>query len=162
MFGIGVQMCDFGKLMLVCCMQVECDYCYMVWEWFGYGCIMVLLLFNEGQVLVVIMLLSWQIEELLVMDEVVFGEVISVCFEYCLGCMQLVVMLQVYLLVGVYVYCFVGECLVLIGDVVVGMYLVIVYGFNLGLVSVQWLVQGIVVQQWCGVDIVVVGMLVSY
>ena len=100
MLGIGAQMRDFGKSMLVCRMQVERDHHHTAWEWFAYGRTMALLPLNEGQASAVITLPPRQIEELLAMDEVAFGEAISACFEHRLGRMQPVATPQAYPLVG--------------------------------------------------------------
>ena len=100
MLGIGAQMRDFGKSMLVCRMQVERDHHHTAWEWFGYGRTMALLPLNEGQASAVITLPPRQIEELLAMDEVAFGEAVSACFEHRLGRMQPVATPQAYPLVG--------------------------------------------------------------
>ncbi len=162
MLGIGAQMRDFGKSMLVCRMQVERDHHHAAWEWFGYGRTMALLPLNEGQASAVITLPPRQIEELLAMDEVGFGEAITACFEHRLGQMQPVARPKAYPLVGVYAHQFIGERSALIGDAAVGMHPVTAHGFNLGLASAQRLAQGILAQQQRGADIAATGMLARY
>ncbi|MCW2065297.1 UNVERIFIED_ORG: ubiquinone biosynthesis UbiH/UbiF/VisC/COQ6 family hydroxylase [Stenotrophomonas maltophilia] len=162
MLGIGAQMRDFGKSMLVCRMQVERDHHHTAWEWFGYGRTMALLPLNEGQASAVITLPPRQIEELLAMDEIAFGDAIGGFFEHRLGRMQPVATPQAYPLVGVYAQRFVGERSALIGDAAVGMHPVTAHGFNLGLASAQRLAQGIAEQQRRGADIAAAGMLGSY
>ncbi|WP_312252604.1 5-demethoxyubiquinol-8 5-hydroxylase UbiM [Stenotrophomonas sp.] len=162
LLGIGAQMRDFGKSMLVCRMQVERDHRHTAWEWFGYGRTLALLPLNEGQASAVVTLPPRQIEQLLAMDEVAFGQAITGFFEHRLGQMQPVATPQAYPLVGVYAHRFVGSRCALIGDAAVGMHPVTAHGFNLGLASAQRLAQGILEQQRRGADIGADGMLARY
>ena len=62
--GIGAQLKDFGKTMLVCRMQHEHDHQQVAWEWFGYGQTLALLPLNGRQSSVVLTLPPREIERL--------------------------------------------------------------------------------------------------
>lgn len=135
MLGIGAQLRDFGKSMLVCRMQIEVPHQHTAWEWFGYGRTMALLPLNGDQASAVITLPPRQIEALMTQDEVTFGRSISAFFAHRLGAMRPVAAPTAYPLVGVYAHAFAGERSALIGDAAVGMHPVTAHGFNLGLQS---------------------------
>ncbi|KAF1055593.1 MAG: 2-octaprenylphenol hydroxylase [Stenotrophomonas maltophilia] len=162
LLGIGAQLRDMGKSMLVCRMQVERDHHHTAWEWFGYGRTMALLPLNEGQASAVITLPPRQIEALLAMDEPAFGEAISGFFEHRLGRMQPVEGPQAYPLAGVYADRFVAERAALVGDAAAGMHPVTAHGFNLGLASAQRLAAGIAAEQGRGGDIGAAALLAAY
>ena len=135
MLGIGAQLRDFGKSMLVCRMQIEVPHQHTAWEWFGYGRTLALLPLNGDQASAVITLPPRQIEALMTQDEVTFGRSISAFFAHRLGAMRPVAAPAAYPLVGVYAHAFAGERSALIGDAAVGMHPVTAHGFNLGLQS---------------------------
>jgi ubiquinone biosynthesis UbiH/UbiF/VisC/COQ6 family hydroxylase len=135
MLGIGAQMRDFGKSMLVCRMQVERDHHHAAWEWFGYGRTMALLPLNGDLASAVITLPPRQIAALMAQDDDALGRTISGFFEHRLGRMQPCARPIAYPLVGVYAQAFAGPRCALIGDAAVGMHPVTAHGFNLGLLS---------------------------
>ncbi|WMJ68458.1 5-demethoxyubiquinol-8 5-hydroxylase UbiM [Stenotrophomonas sp. 24(2023)] len=162
LLGIGAQMRDFGKSMLVCRMQLERDHHHTAWEWFGYGRTLALLPLDDGQASAVVTLPARQVASLLAMDEAAFGEAITGFFEHRLGRMQPVARPQAYPLVAVYAHHFAGERCALIGDAAVGMHPVTAHGFNLGLASAQRLATAIAAQQGRGADIAAAGVLAAY
>ncbi len=135
LLGIGAQMRDFGKSMLVCRMQIEVPHRHTAWEWFGYGRTLALLPLNGDQASAVVTLPPRQIAELMAQDDAHFGASISALFEHRLGTMRPVARPIAYPLVGVYAHAFVGARCALIGDAAVGMHPVTAHGFNLGLQS---------------------------
>jgi len=160
--GIGARMRDFGRSMLVCRMQVERDHHHAAWEWFGYGRTLALLPLNDGQASAVITLPPRDIEALLAMDEVDFGEAVTGFFEHRLGRMVPVARPQAYPLVGVYAERFVTARAALIGDAAVGMHPVTAHGFNLGLGSAHRLAGLLAAQCARGADIGDAAMLARY
>ncbi|MFI8607760.1 5-demethoxyubiquinol-8 5-hydroxylase UbiM [Pseudomonas sp. NPDC077649] len=135
--GIGAQLKDFGKSMLVCRMQHERDHQQMAWEWFGYGQTLALLPLNGRQSSVVLTLPPRQIERLQGLDETAFAWEMERRFERRLGTMRLVSSRHAYPLIGAYARRMVGRRCALIGDAAVGMHPVTAHGFNFGLGSVQ-------------------------
>ena len=141
MMGIGAQMRDFGKSMLVCRMAHERPHRHEAWEWFGYGRTLAMLPLPGDQCSAVITLPPQQIQELMAMDEDGFGEAVGGFFEQRLGRMQPVGTRHVYPLVGVYAHRFAGPRYALVGDAAVGMHPVTAHGFNFGLQSQQRLAK---------------------
>lgn len=137
LLGIGAQLKDFGKTMLVCRMQHEQDHRQVAWEWFGYGQTLALLPLNGRQSSVVLTLPPREIERLQQLDETSFAREMEQRFEHRLGAMQLAGSRHAYPLVGAYARRMVGNRCALIGDAAVGMHPVTAHGFNFGLGSVQ-------------------------
>ena len=116
MLGIGAQMRDFGKSMLVCRMQHEQDHQQIAWEWFGYGQTLALLPLNGRQSSVVLTLPPREIERLQQLDDARFAREMEQRFERRLGAMQLVSSRHAYPLVGAYARRMVGNRCALLGD----------------------------------------------
>ncbi|WP_313318888.1 5-demethoxyubiquinol-8 5-hydroxylase UbiM [Stenotrophomonas sp.] len=141
MMGIGAQMRDFGKSMLVCRMQCEHPHNNEAWEWFGYGRTLAMLPLPGKQASAVITLPPQQAQALAALDEAAFGDKVTAMFERRLGQMRPASSRHVYPLVGVYAHRFVASRYALIGDAAVGMHPVTAHGFNFGLQSQQRLAQ---------------------
>lgn len=151
--GIGAQLKDFGKTMLVCRMQHEHDHQQIAWEWFGYGQTLALLPLNCRQSSVVLTLPPREIERLQQLDAAIFAREMERRFERRLGAMQLVSSRHAYPLVGAYARRMVGNRSALLGDAAVGMHPVTAHGFNFGLTGVQLLSDTLLAAHGKGQDI---------
>lgn len=141
--GIGAQLKDFGKSMLVCRMQHELEHQQVAWEWFGYGQTLALLPLNGRQSSTVLTLPPREIERLLALDESTFAREMEPRFDRRLGAMQLLGSRHAYPLVGAYARRMVGKRCALLGDAAVGMHPVTAHGFNFGLIGVQLLSEAL-------------------
>lgn len=141
--GIGAQLKDFGKSMLVCRMQHDLEHQQVAWEWFGYGQTLALLPLNGRQSSTVLTLPPREIERLLALDESTFAREMEQRFDRRLGAMQLLGSRHAYPLVGAYARRMVGKRCALLGDAAVGMHPVTAHGFNFGLIGVQLLSEAL-------------------
>lgn len=166
--GIGADMHDFGKTMLVCCMTHEQPHDHAAWEWFGYGQTLALLPMNpdpatqEFRSSVVLTLPSTQIAPLLTLSSDAFNQEIQSRFARRLGRMTLVSTRHSYPLVGVYPHRFVAQRFAAVGDAAVGMHPVTAHGFNFGLRSVRSLAQAICTAKTLETDIAAQHLLANY
>ncbi|MCB1989585.1 MAG: FAD-dependent monooxygenase, partial [Burkholderiaceae bacterium] len=105
--GIGADMHDFGRSMLLCTMAHALPHHHVAWEWFGYGQTLALLPMNDDPVTgahrscVVLTLPHHALESLTDMDETAFGQDLTRRFDQRLGAMQLASTRHLYPLVGV-------------------------------------------------------------
>lgn len=162
LLGIGAQLKDFGKSMLVCRMEHEADHQQTAWEWFGYGQTLALLPLNGRQSSVVLTLPPCEIAQLQRMDEARFAAEMEERFDRRLGRMQLASSRHAYPLVGVYARQMIGQRCALIGDAAVGMHPVTAHGFNFGLGSVQRLSSLLLAAHTRGRDPASPGLLERY
>ena len=166
--GIGADMHDFGKTMLVCCMTHEQPHHHAAWEWFGYGQTLALLpmnpdpITNEYRSSVVLTLPSTAIAPLMDMEPDVFGLEMQTRFLHRLGRMRLVSTRHSYPLVGVYPHRFVAKRFATVGDAAVGMHPVTAHGFNFGLLGVDTLSRAILKAHGAGTDIASSQVLTDY
>ncbi|MDL5368035.1 5-demethoxyubiquinol-8 5-hydroxylase UbiM [Xanthomonas sp. NCPPB 2654] len=162
MRGIGAQMRDFGRSMLVCRVSHERPHQHTAWEWFGYGQTLALLPLRGNQASAVLTLAPERAQALMQMDEAALGAEISARFEHRLGAMTPLVRPQVYPLVAVYAQRFVGKRYALIGDAAVGMHPVTAHGFNFGLQSQARLARALHAAVAQGGDIAAPALLAGY
>ncbi len=162
MMGIGAQMRDFGKSMLVCRMRHERPHHHEAWEWFGHGHTLAMLPLPGNECSAVITLPPQRIGALMALDEAGFGQAATMLFEQRLGQMQPVSARHVYPLVGVYAHRFAGPRYALVGDAAVGMHPVTAHGFNFGLQSQQRLVHEVAAAAARGGDIGDAALLARY
>jgi ubiquinone biosynthesis UbiH/UbiF/VisC/COQ6 family hydroxylase len=166
--GIGADMHDFGKTMLVCCMTHEQPHHHAAWEWFGYGQTLALLpmnpdpVTNEFRSSVVLTLPSTGISPLMTLPIDAFNLEIQNRFDQRLGRMTLVSTRHSYPLVGVYPHRFVAQRFAAVGDAAVGMHPVTAHGFNFGLRGVDTLARAIHAARAAGKDIASARLLESY
>ena len=166
--GIGADMHDFGKTMLLCCMTHEQPHHHAAWEWFGYGQTLALLPMNpdpatnEFRSSVVLTLPSTAIAPLMSMEPESFGMEMQARFLQHLGRMTLISTRHCYPLVGVYPHRFVAKRFATVGDAAVGMHPVTAHGFNFGLLGVDTLAQSILKAHAAGTDIASSQVLESY
>ena len=137
--GIGADMHDFGRSMLLCTMAHALPHQHVAWEWFGYGQTLALLPMNDDPATgahrscVVLTLPHHTLEALQDMDETAFGLELTRRFDQRLGAMQLVSTRHLYPLVGVRPHRLVAPRFACVGDAAVGMHPVTAHGFNFGL-----------------------------
>ncbi|WP_369937446.1 5-demethoxyubiquinol-8 5-hydroxylase UbiM [Xanthomonas tesorieronis] len=162
MLGIGAQMRDFGRSMLVCRVSHERPHHHTAWEWFGYGQTLALLPLHGNQASAVLTLSPDRAQALLDMDTAALGAEISARFEQRLGAMTPIVRPQAYPLVAVYAHRFVGKRYALIGDAAVGMHPVTAHGFNFGLQSQARLARALHAAVAQGRDIAAPALLAGY
>ena len=160
--GIGAQLKDFGKSMLVCRMDHQLPHRQTAWEWFGYGQTLALLPLNGNRSSLVLTLPPREIERLRGLDEDAFARELERRIDHRLGAMQLASSRHAYPLVGVYAEQLAGPRCALIGDAAVGMHPVTAHGFNFGLGSVQRLSDALLAAQARGLDIAAPAVLAGY
>ena len=157
--GIGADLHDYGRTMLVCQMTHDEPHHATAWEWFDHGQTLALLPMNpceqsgRHRSSVVLTLPSQDIDPLMNLPEKAFSEAITGRFARQLGAMHLVSTRHAYPLVGVWPHALVGRRFAAIGDAAVGMHPVTAHGFNLGLHSVQALSQAVLQAHRRGADI---------
>lgn len=162
MLGIGAQMRDFGKSMMVCRMVHELPHAHTAWEWFDYGQTLALLPLNGDRSSVVLTLAPREMQQVMQMDDRDFEREIQRRFQGRLGAMKVAGTRHVYPLVGTYAQRMVGPRAALIGDAAVGMHPVTAHGFNFGLQSQQRLADALLTAVRLGADIADPGLLKRY
>jgi len=141
--GIGADMNDFGKTILVCRMTHEVAHQQTAWEWFGYGQTLALLPMNADPAThehcssVVVTLPHAEITPLMQMSPDTFGLEIQKRFANRLGKMTLISTRHSYPLVGVYPHRLIAKRFAVVGDAAVGMHPMTAHGFNFGLLGVD-------------------------
>ncbi|UFN47007.1 5-demethoxyubiquinol-8 5-hydroxylase UbiM [Roseomonas sp. OT10] len=131
--GIGVEVRDFGKRMLVCRLRHEKPNGHVATEWFDYGQTMAMLPLNGLMSSVVLTLPPAEMAVLEAMPEAAFGEEIARRYRHRLGAMELASTRHVYPLAATYAERFFATRAALLGDAAVGMHPVTAHGFNFGL-----------------------------
>lgn len=133
MMGISASMHDFGRVMMVCAMDLEKPHEQVAWEWFDYGQTLAMLPMNDNRASIVVTMSAPEIQALMRLDEADFSRDITQRFQHRLGEMRLVSTRHAYPLVTVYPDRFVANRFAVIGDAAVGMHPVTAHGFNFGL-----------------------------
>ena len=134
--GIGAEMRDFGKTMLVLRMRHEVPHEQVAWEWFGLGQTLALLPLHDAHTSSVVLTLAPPaMRELLALDDAAREAAMAERFGQRLGTMAVAGPRCAYPLVGVYAKRFVAERFALVGDAAVGMHPVTAHGFNFGLLG---------------------------
>lgn len=179
LMGMGAQMRDFGKTMLVCRVTHERPHRHAAWEWFGYGQTLALLPLNSRlgaaggepvhRASVVLTLPGEAMQQVMQLDDEAFGREITRRFENRLGAMavdrgdaQGRGARHTYPLVGVYADDFTGLRSALVGDAAVGMHPVTAHGFNLGLQGQHTLARALAAARRRGADIGAPEVLAAY
>lgn len=160
--GISASMHDFGRTMMVCCMEHEIPHQHIAWEWFDYGQTLALLPMNGSRSSVVITLPSRDTQKLMVMAEPDFNREMETRFKHRLGAMRLVSTRHAYPLVTVYPDRFVAQRFALMGDAAIGMHPVTAHGFNFALRGVNTLACEIKKAYSLGGDIAAADLLNRY
>lgn len=145
--GLAADMHDFGRSMMVCAMTHNAHHHHEAWEWFDYGQTLALLPMNPCPATgmhrssVVLTLPASDMQAVERLDESAFNADMARRFAHRLGRMALASTRHVYPLVAVYPRRLVGQRLACVGDAACGMHPVTAHGFNLGLKSVEALVD---------------------
>ena len=166
--GIGADMHDFGRSMLLCTMAHALPHQHVAWEWFGYGQTLALLPMNDEPATgahrscVVLTLPHHTLEALQDMDETAFGLELTRRFDQRLGAMQLVSTRHLYPLVGVRPHRLVAPRFACVGDAAVGMHPVTAHGFNFGLRGITTLAGELRAAHAAGQDIAAPELLARY
>ena len=166
--GIGADMHDFGRSMLLCTMAHALPHQHVAWEWFGYGQTLALLPMNDDPATgahrscVVLTLPHHTLEALQEMDETAFGAELTRRFDNRLGVMQLASTRHLYPLVGVRPHRLVAPRFACVGDAAVGMHPVTAHGFNFGLRGITTLAGELRAAHAAGQDIAAPELLARY
>jgi len=141
--GIGAEMTDFGRTVIVCRMRHERAHREITHECFGYERTLAILPLPDdpesGSPLcsAVVTSTSDDAQTLLAQSPETFAQQVQEQFQHRLGAMQLLGERHAYPLVAVYAKRFSGARCALLGDAAVGMHPVTAHGFNLGLSGVE-------------------------
>ncbi|MEZ5563043.1 MAG: 5-demethoxyubiquinol-8 5-hydroxylase UbiM [Gammaproteobacteria bacterium] len=160
--GIGADMRDFGRTVIVCRLAHELPHEGIAHECFHYGRTLAVLPLNGLMSSAVITLSADQASAMMQMPAAEFGKLVSEQFESRLGPMQLVGERHSYPLVAVYAQRFVAHRFALLGDAAVGMHPVTAHGFNCGLYGVESLTRAIRGARAAGRDIGSMSVLARY
>ncbi len=131
--GIGAEMEDFGRVVIVCEMAHTLPHGGVATECFHYDQTLAVLPMHGEVSSVVVTLKSDRAEAAMAMPDAAFAADIQARFAGKLGKMALVSRRVAYPLVGVFARRFVAPRFALVGDAAVGMHPVTAHGFNLGL-----------------------------
>lgn len=148
--GVGAQMTDFGRTVIVCRMRHEQPHLDIAHECFGYERTLAVLPLPDdpqsGQHLcsAVVTAGTAEANALMALSPEEFTASVQSQFDGRLGQMTLHGERHAYPLVAVYADRFAGHRFALLGDAAVGMHPVTAHGFNLGLASVARLTEALV------------------
>jgi ubiquinone biosynthesis UbiH/UbiF/VisC/COQ6 family hydroxylase len=157
--GIGAQMSDFGRTVIVCRMRHTRPHGGVAHECFGYERTLAVLPLPDGAdaghalCSVVVTAAAADAAALMAQSPEAFAAQVQAQFNARLGPMQLVGERHAYPLVAVYAQRFTGPRCALLGDAAVGMHPVTAHGYNLGLAGVERLTAAIVHARQQGQDI---------
>ena len=157
--GLGAQMTDFGRTVIVCRMRHTLPHGNVTHECFGYDRTLAVLPLPDdpqtGQALcsVVVTARAADAAALMAQGPQAFAAQVQAQFHDRLGPMALVGERHAYPLVAVYAQRFAGHRCALLGDAAVGMHPVTAHGYNLGLAGVERLTAALVSARQRGLDI---------
>jgi len=161
--GIGAQMRDFGKTMLVLRMRHQVPHDRVAWEWFGHGQTLALLPLHDAHTSSVALTLAPPaMRELLALDDAALEAAMAERIGHRLGTMTVAGPRCAYPLVGVYAKRFVAERFALVGDAAVGMHPVTAHGFNFGLLGQDLLARELRAARAAGQSIAAPALLARY
>jgi ubiquinone biosynthesis UbiH/UbiF/VisC/COQ6 family hydroxylase len=150
-FGIGAQMHDFGRTVIVCRLGHSRAHADVAYECFGYGRTLAILPMTGGEVSAVVTAPADDAQALMALAPEAFVATIERQLAEAgarrgegapqLGTLRLAGERHAYPLVAVYAHRFACEGAALIGDAAVGMHPVTAHGYNLGLYGVEVLAE---------------------
>ncbi len=156
--GLGADMTDFGRTVIVCRMRHALPHGNVAHECFGYDRTLAVLPLPDdpqtGQALcsVVVTAGAADAAALMAQSPEAFAAQVQAQFNDRLGPMALVGERHAYPLVAVYAQRFAGHRCALLGDAAVGMHPVTAHGYNLGLAGVERLTAALVSARQRGQD----------
>ncbi len=163
--GIGAQMTDFGRTVIVCRMRHAEPHGDTAHECFGYERTLAVLPLPDvadgvtdgttgghAQCSVVVTAQAADAARMLALEPAAFTAEVQAQFQNRLGTMELLGERHAYPLVAVYAQRFTGPRCALLGDAAVGMHPVTAHGYNLGLAGVERLTQALVAARQRGQD----------
>ena len=157
--GLGAQMTDFGRTVIVCRMRHTLPHGGVAHECFGYDRTLAVLPLpddpQEGHALCSVVVTAGAADAAALMAQTpeAFTAQVQAQFNNRLGPMALVGERHAYPLVAVYAQRFAGHRCALLGDAAVGMHPVTAHGYNLGLAGVERLTAALVSARQRGQDI---------
>ncbi|MDA8455729.1 5-demethoxyubiquinol-8 5-hydroxylase UbiM [Acidovorax sp. GBBC 3334] len=166
--GIGAQMTDFGRTVIVCRMRHAAPHGGVAHECFGYARTLAVLPLPDDpgdgapQCSIVVTAGTADAAALMAQDGNAFAAEVAQQFQHRLGGMQLVGERHAYPLVAVYAHRFSGTRCALLGDAAVGMHPVTAHGYNLGLAGVEGLARTVADARLRGEDIGAASVLARY
>ena len=158
MLGVGADMHDFGRSVMVCRLSHTQSHDDKAHECFGYDRTLAILPLqpdpDTGELLcsAVVTTDSADAQHLMQLSPNDFAAHVQAHFQDRLGAMTLLGDRHIYPLVATYAHRFSGERFALLGDAAVGMHPVTAHGFNLGLSGVERLTAAIVAARSAGKD----------
>jgi ubiquinone biosynthesis UbiH/UbiF/VisC/COQ6 family hydroxylase len=160
--GIGAQMRDFGRTVIVCRMRHSAPHHAVAQECFLGAHTLAVLPMNGGQSSLVVTLPSDEAQAMMQWPAATFEGWIQQQLGARLGDMQLLGLRHAYPLVAVYAQRFVAPRFALIGDAAVGMHPVTAHGYNFGLYGVEALTTCLQQAHQQGRDIGSLGVLLPF
>jgi ubiquinone biosynthesis UbiH/UbiF/VisC/COQ6 family hydroxylase len=166
--GLGAQMTDFGRTVIVCRMRHAQPHGNVAHECFGYERTLAVLPLPDdpehGHALcsVVVTAGAADAAAMMALDPAAFAAQVQAQFAHRLGPMALEGERHAYPLVAVYANQFAAHRCALLGDAAVGMHPVTAHGYNLGLAGVERLVAALVAARQQGQDIGAADVLATY
>ncbi|MEL4178722.1 5-demethoxyubiquinol-8 5-hydroxylase UbiM [Roseateles sp. PN1] len=137
--GIGAEMRDFGRSVIVCRVRHSLPNQATALECFHYGHTLAILPLNGLCSSVVLTLPADQANTMLAWDEAQFCHWVGEQLQGRFGELSLAGPRHFYPLVATYAHRFAGQRLALVGDAAVGMHPVTAHGYNFGLYGVELL-----------------------
>lgn len=137
--GIGAQMRDFGRSVVLCRLKHSQPNQGIALECFHYGHTMALLPLNGDRSSLVLTIAADQASQMMAWDEARFLAWVCAEVDGRLGELSLAGPRHLYPLVATYAHRFATERLALVGDAAVGMHPVTAHGYNFGLYGVELL-----------------------
>ncbi|MCV2358959.1 5-demethoxyubiquinol-8 5-hydroxylase UbiM [Paucibacter sp. TC2R-5] len=137
--GIGVEMRDFGRSVIVCRIQHSQPNQGIALECFHYGHTLAILPLNGDCSSLVLTLPADRATAMMAWDETQFMHWVSTELRGRLGEIEPVGARHLYPLVATYAHRFAAQRLALVGDAAVGMHPVTAHGYNFGLYGVELL-----------------------
>ncbi|GAA6121100.1 5-demethoxyubiquinol-8 5-hydroxylase UbiM [Acidovorax sp. FG27] len=166
--GIGAQMTDFGRSVIVCRMRHAQPHGGVAHECFDYTRTLAVLPLPDDpasgahQCSVVVTTGTADAEALMARGAGAFAAEVQAQFRHRLGGMQLVGERHAYPLVAVYAHRFAAPRCALLGDAAVGMHPVTAHGYNLGLAGVDTLARVLADARARGRDLGAASVLAGY